>query len=93
MLKTQKTIGTTVHQTNYLLDDVIDSFDIRGLNNGENDSLIKELAIQKMEYGRMCIMVAFRDAKYALSNGLSADDAETIMMKKILNSIEEINKM
>ena len=35
-------------QTNYMLEK-------RGINNNSNDELIKELAIQKIEYGRTCI--------------------------------------
>ena len=42
------------HATNWMLDDIIDSFDKRELNDGSNDELITELAIQKIEYGRQC---------------------------------------
>ena len=42
-------------QTNYMLDDIIEAFERQGINNNSNDGLIKELAIQKIEYGRTCI--------------------------------------
>lgn len=42
-------------RTNWMLDDVIKSFEKRGMNDGSNNDLIKELAIQKMEYGRLCL--------------------------------------
>jgi len=42
-------------QTNYMLDNIIEAFEKRGINNNSNDELIKELAIQKIEYGRTCI--------------------------------------
>jgi hypothetical protein len=44
-----------ITQTNYMLDDIIKAFEKRGINNNSNDELIKELAIQKIEYGRTCI--------------------------------------
>lgn len=43
------------YSSNFLLDDIIDSFEKKGINNGENDDLIIELTIQKFEYGRTCI--------------------------------------
>lgn len=54
------------YQTNFMLDDVIESFEKRGLNNGFNDELIKELTIQKIEYGRMCIAHLNTNASYFL---------------------------
>lgn len=42
-------------QTNYMLDEIIEAFEKRGINNAANDELIKELTIQKIEYGRACI--------------------------------------
>ena len=38
-----------------MLDDIIEAFEKKGLNNSSNDELIKELTIQKIEYGRNCI--------------------------------------
>lgn len=38
--------------TNYMLDDIIEAFERKGMNDGSNDALIKELTIQKIEYGR-----------------------------------------
>jgi hypothetical protein len=43
------------HSTNWMLDNVIEAFEKSGINNGANDELIKELTIQKIEYGRTCI--------------------------------------
>jgi hypothetical protein len=43
------------YSTNWMLDNIIEAFEKRGINNGSNDDLIKELAIQKIEYGRTCI--------------------------------------
>ncbi len=48
--------GRQSHSTNFMLDDVIEAFDKRMDNDGSNDELIKELAIQKIEYGRLCIL-------------------------------------
>lgn len=54
MQKTIKTDENGVSKaTNWVLDDVIEAFEKRGLNNGDNDELIKELTIQKMEYVRL----------------------------------------
>lgn len=47
--------------TNYMLDEIIDLFESKGLNNGDNDDLIKTLACQKMDYARrVAIQVAVR---------------------------------
>lgn len=43
------------YSTNWMLDNVIEAFEKRGINNDANDELIKELTIQKIEYGRTCI--------------------------------------
>jgi hypothetical protein len=43
------------YSTNWMLDNVIEAFEKRRINNDANDELIKELAIQKIEYGRTCI--------------------------------------
>lgn len=53
MQKTTKTDenGVTT-QTNYMLDDVIETID---KHYNEKDELIKKLSIQKIEYGRTCI--------------------------------------
>jgi len=40
------------------LDDIIDLFEKYGINNGDNDELIKELAIKELEYGRDCLATA-----------------------------------
>lgn len=41
---------------NWMLDEIIESFEKRYNNSPSNDDLIKELAIQKIEYGRLCLM-------------------------------------
>lgn len=51
--KTNKKGVTT--QTNYMMDDIIEAFEKTGINNDSNDELIKELTIQKIEYGRIFI--------------------------------------
>jgi len=43
------------YATNWMLDHIIEAFEKRGMNNGSNDDLIKELTIQKIEYGRICM--------------------------------------
>lgn len=47
------------YSTNWMLDNVIEAFEKRGINNNSNDELIKELTIQKIEYGRTCIAQFF----------------------------------
>ena len=41
-----------ITSTNFMLDDIIDAFEKHGI---DNDDLIKELTVQKIEYGRSCI--------------------------------------
>jgi len=49
----------SITQTNYMLDDVIEAFDRHAESMdvpfGVKDELIKEMTIQKIEYGRTCI--------------------------------------
>lgn len=62
--KTDKNGVTT--STNWMLDDIIDLFESKGMNNGDNDDLIKKIACKKMEYGRtVAILVAVRGESYA----------------------------
>ena len=41
---------------NWMLDEIIKSFQDRGLNSSSNIDLIKELCVQKMKYGQTCMM-------------------------------------
>ena len=56
-MKTTKKTDENGHSItrNFMLDNIIESFEKRGMNNDSNDDLIKELTIQKIEYGRTCI--------------------------------------
>ena len=40
---------------NWMLEEIIESFEKIGLNNGINDDLIKEIYIQKIKYGQICM--------------------------------------
>ena len=44
-----------VTQRNWMLDEVIDLFEDYNVNDDSNDDLIRQLTIQKIEYGRTCI--------------------------------------
>ena len=59
METTKKQVGENTIQTNWMLDDVIDSFNARGV---DNDDLIKELTIQKIEYGRTCMFCILKES-------------------------------
>jgi len=62
-----KTVGT-----NWMLDQVIDTCD---RHDSHKDELIKELAIEKIEYGRQC-------AWHSLYIGFKPSDKELSDMKK-----------
>jgi hypothetical protein len=49
-------------QTNKLLDDTIETYNKFGVEH--NDEMIKELTIQKFEYGRMCLLDMFAIAHH-----------------------------
>lgn len=78
--KTDKNGVTTSH--NFMLDEIIDLFEIRGINNGANEELIKKLAIEKMRYGIYC---AFQVA--------SANDPIKEAQKLKISIEEQINKL
>lgn len=95
------------HSTNWMLDDIIELFEKRGMNNGENDDLIKELFIQKIEYGRLCIIEllsfgagdlnrfhdCFKNIDLALKNKIAEVDGspKDVDYQNLLNKLKENN--
>jgi hypothetical protein len=76
--KTDKN-GVTIG-TNWMLDEIIDLFEAKGMNNGDNDDLIKKIACQKMDYGRsIAIEVAVRGDALTEANKLNEALKEQIV--------------
>jgi hypothetical protein len=89
-MKSTKTLteNGSVTSTNYMLDDIIDAFERKGLNDGSNDDLIKELAIQKMEHGRRCM-----GQLVAKSIGQTTQSIENVFHKMDNEQKEKINEL
>lgn len=78
MKKTAQTMPNgDVITTNQYLDETIESFEKRGMNDGSNDDLIKELTIQKLE--------ACRRVLYQMYNKADEVKIEIDLKKHIIN--------
>jgi hypothetical protein len=87
-MEKKETINSNGYKTkNWMLDEIIESFEKNQNYDPSNDELINELAIQKIEYGRICLMQIL--AKRSDLSKSIKDDWEKLDTE-LKNSINEL---